>query len=126
MRSTYFISGIMVFLSALLLLGCGEDLEKEQLLLGKWSLEKAFRGENKTELLNHLFFEFQEEGMMTTNINNGQLEQGKYTLSGDIIHQTESSLNLDLTLKSLTDSTLVIQTSIRGMPFEFYFVRDTL
>ena len=126
MRSTYFVPGIMFFLILPLLMGCGNDDSQQRLLQGKWSLEKAFRGENRTELLNQLFFEFSEDGGMTTNINNGQLEQGKYELSGDVIHQTESSMNLDFEIEALTDSTLVIQTSIRNMPFKFFFVRDSL
>lgn len=126
MRSTYFIPGITFFLIVSLLIGCGGDDEKQQQLLGKWTLEKAFRGKNRTELLNQLFFEFTEDGGITTNINNGQLEQGKYEFNGEVIHQTESSLSLDYKVEALTDSTLILQTSIRDMPFKFFFVRDTL
>lgn len=124
MRNLYFIPGMLSVGMALILLGCGNNAQKEQLLLGKWSLEKAFRDERQTELLKQLFFEFQEDGKIMTNIS-GKVEQGKYQLSGDVIHQTESSLDLDFNLMELTDSTLVLQTAIREIPFDLYFVKTS-
>ncbi len=124
MRSTFFVSGLISFSLLFFLSSCGDDNKVQlDLLQGKWTIDKAFRGERKTELLKDLFFEFHEDGKMMVNIS-GKPEQTKYELIDGVIHQTESSLDIDYQLKSLTDSTLVLQTVIRNIPFEFYLVKS--
>ena len=119
------LAGNILLLFVLFTIGCGNDKNDESHFLhGKWEIDTAIRNGKKTELLTGLFFQFVEDGSMRTNIT-GQPESVHFELAENKITQREGRIDIDYDVISLTDSTLVLQTSIRNSALELNLKKVT-
>ncbi|MEM6770135.1 MAG: hypothetical protein AAF597_06080 [Bacteroidota bacterium] len=109
-----------------LLVACGKDsaVSGDASVPGSWKLKRALRNNMKTETLNGLFFEFREDGSVTTNLMSEEATTGTYTWEDDQIVTKDVSLPLEYTITELTDSTLNLQSKYRGYQFNFELVRN--
>ncbi|MCB0548618.1 MAG: lipocalin family protein [Phaeodactylibacter sp.] len=123
------------FQSALLLsivllpVACGNEPEGQQeLLLGRWELRQATRNGSPTESLSELYFVFNADGSMNTNLPvPGMSEETKYKLDGRNIYQYSDGLPDELSyfIDEISDSTLVLSTEIRNFRFNFVLEKQT-
>ncbi len=127
---------LLLFLSCSLLMpSCqsdqtGEDNQTHEgpatadLLPGRWELTSAMRAGRQTELLTGTYFEFTPDGRMTTNfgLGNGR-DQSAFELKGNIISPQDDKMQLKYEVVLINDTTLVLSTSIRDMPFEMTFAK---
>lgn len=109
---------------SLFLVSCSSDekLDEEATnkLLGRWELVEATRNGNATESLDDLFFEFNPDGSMRSNIL-GATYSAQYETSASTIRQIseENGLDLEYSISSLTDSVLILTTELRRYDFRF-------
>lgn len=98
---------------------CGEseDVRRDQ-LIGRWELEQASRNGKPTQSLVDLYFRFEDDGTLETNLS-GQVEQGHFELDHETIRQTETTIDANYTIESISDSTLSLRTRLRNMQFQF-------
>lgn len=94
------------------------NLKTEELILGRWEIQEAFRNGRPTESLAELYFEFLPDGEMSTNLT-GAPENARYQIEGNTLRQTESQLPADYLIEELSDSVLVLTTQLRGFDFRF-------
>ncbi len=113
----------------LALSACGSEPENQQeLLLGRWELAQATRNGNPTESLSELYFVFNEDGSMNTNLPvPGMAAQNQYKLDGRTLYQynEESPDELSYYIEEFGDSTLVLSTEIRNVRFSFTLRKQT-
>lgn len=86
------------------------------LIFGRWEIYEATRSGRPTETLTGGFFEFTPEGKMFTNIGVGS--EATFTLDNYQITQ-QSTPPVIYTIDESTDSTLVLSTELRSLPFVF-------
>ncbi len=116
---------LFLLISLFTLEGCGDEQasEEKNLILGRWEIQEAFRNGRPTESLAELFFEFTEDGQMTTNIL-GAEETATYELDESQLLQREGQLDINYQIQELTDSTLVLATELQGYAFMFQLRRN--
>ncbi len=118
----------IVGLGLLLLFSCaGKDKNEvidhtPELIVGKWELQKATRNDRETESLTNLFFEFTEEGRIRTNLI-GKEDGGLYTIEDKLVQQREGIVDIDYTINQISDSLLILSTTLRGFNFQFWLGR---
>ncbi len=122
-----YLSYVQATLAVLLMstaLSCGGEQEQknEEMLLGKWELERASRNGQVTESLTDLYFEFFQDGKMRTNIS-GLPESVTYEVSGNTIHQREGQMDIDYNIESISDSMLVLAAEINDFNFNFVLAK---
>lgn len=123
MKATRFLSYVLLLSSLCLTTACGEDdIQNTDMILGRWDIQEALRGGRPTESLDELFFEFFEEGKMRTNITGSEAE-ASYEIDGDQLLQRGGPLEADYTIQMLTDSVLVLTTTISSFNFNLQFSR---
>jgi hypothetical protein len=98
------------------------DQKNKSLVIGRWELDKAFRNNKQTETLAGTFFEFNESGKMSTNLPVGQETITDYEVKGTEIRQ-KGTKTLKYNIQSLTESQMILQIELRGMPFELQLNR---
>lgn len=107
---------------------CGPEPENQQeLLIGRWELNRATRNGNPTESLSDLFFVFQSDGTMTTNLPvPGMDENARYKLNGNTLYQFSDNLpdEVSYTIEDIGDSTLVLSTELRNFRFNFFLAKQ--
>lgn len=91
-------------------------------IVGQWNIAEATRNGKPTESLAKLFFEFQPDGKMRTNIL-GAATDASYKLSNNQVMQRESDMDIDYEVEQLTDSVLIMSTELRGYAFRFILNR---
>ena len=97
----------------------GENGPNESSIIGMWELDEATRDGQNTTLLEGVFFEFFEDGSLKTNFNlSGAEALSKYDLKGLRIIQSESELNLDYNIAEINDTSLVLDTELRGAKYQ--------
>lgn len=102
----------------LLLIACDDDSGKIQASIhGRWELVKGFRNQKETETLQGVFFHFDPDGKMITNLPTGADAPTDYELNKNEIHQ-KSPQPVVYKIQSVTDSTLVLAMEMRGILFE--------
>lgn len=121
----------VLFLSAALLASsCGsEPGNQQELLLGRWELTEATRNGSPTESLSDLYFVFNADGSMNTNLPlPGMTEETSYKLDGRNIYQYSEDLPDDLSyyIDEIGDSTLILSTEIRNARFSFVLAKQQL
>ena len=119
------ISGTLLLGFSLLLLtaACTEEPENiQELLPGRWELQQATRNGKPTRSLAELFYEFDKQGSMQTNLPIAKGES-TYEVTGQDIEQNQNGNIIVYTVTSITDSTLILQTKLRDTPFEFQLLR---
>lgn len=120
--------------SMLLLLGwrCDITHKKNEItvadLEGRWELARSFRNQRETQTLSGTYFAFSADGKLTTNLPIGIEAPFPFEIHQNTIrHQTSPPTTYEVIQH--TDSTLVLNLSLRGMLFELHFRRastDTL
>ena len=115
---------LAVILIVLALPGCqfGND-KKEDVLLGRWEIQQAYRNGRSTESLDELYFEFFQDGKMSTNLLGGP-ETTNYEVSEHELYQRDGQMDVDYNIIELTDSILVLSTSLRDYNFRFLLRRS--
>lgn len=113
------------FLAAMLFAACTEDLEQtRQSLNGRWELSQAFRNQKQTEMLSGVYFQFEAGQSMRTNFPASGEDAAPFDLlSRDEIVQQFPVQPVHYKIKSLSDTTLVLTTELRGALFELQLVK---
>ena len=138
MRQATLIANVMklqsLLLSALLLsivllgFSCGSEPEnKQDLLFGRWELQEAMRNGSPTESLSDLYFVFNADGSMNTNLPvPGMGEQSSYKLDGRNLYQYNEGLPDEVAyyIDEIGDSTMVLKTELRNFHFSFVLRRQ--
>lgn len=114
--------GIILLLSVV---SCAPDQEvmTRSLLEGRWELAMAQVNGEATDRLEKLYFVFLPDTSLQTNIL-GSEQNFKYQVDGPHIKQL-SSPEVEYLMQELTDSSLVLQTEIRGATFDMFLGRST-
>lgn len=101
----------------LISMGCKEPEPEVQIdqLKGRWELTWAQVNGDQTDRLRDLYFVFLPDTSMQTNIL-GSERNFKYRFDGERISQI-SDPELHYLLKEINDSTLTVETEIRGSTF---------
>lgn len=92
-------------------------------LSGNWQLDRATRNNMEVDLLDGLYFEFKEDGVLKTNLM-GNTNDGTYTYDEATINTDGVGVNMTYTVKELTDSTLQLQSSFKGYQFGFDLIKE--
>jgi len=101
-----------------LLTSCDESNEQLQAsIVGRWELSKGFRNQKETETLAGVFFQFNDDGKMTTSLPVGADTPTDYEVKKNQIVQ-KSPQPVTYSVKEVTDSTLVLTMEMRGVQFE--------
>ncbi len=91
---------------------------EKQDLIGQWELTEAWRNNRKTETLVGTYYNFDDNGHMSTNFNLDMQESSyEYEFDGRQITQKgeeETVYHID----SLTSSTLIFSTTFHNFPFK--------
>lgn len=108
-----------------LLTGCREEQsdKTEELILGRWEIQQAYRNGKTTESLEELYFEFYQDGKMKTNLL-GASETASYDLEDGALLQRESRMDINYNIQELNDSILVMTTQLRDYDFRFRLRRS--
>jgi hypothetical protein len=116
--------GIFLLLLFSTLMACGNDSSEDQgpQLEGRWEIDRALRNGRPAESLAKLFFEFGKAASFTTNIS-GEVETGTYEVIEHEIATAGISLPMIYKVNTLTDSTLVMKSSLSRYRFEFFLRR---
>lgn len=86
---------------------------------GYWTITKAYRDKVETRLLADVFFLFNGDGTMRSNLPYSGDALTAYTISGDqLIQQGNSSVSYDIIRH--TDSTLVLGFDTNNTRFELH------
>lgn len=119
-----FWKSIFTFLAITLFFACGSEEADPQAtqILGRWEIEEASRNGRITESLAELYYEFDADGKITTNLT-GATETGTYTLEEGKLLQRNTKIDADYTLDSLSDSSLIMSTRLRNSTFKFRLIR---
>lgn len=95
-----------------------QEIDRQEYLLGRWEIQEARRNGQATESLQELYFEFFQDGKMTTNLL-GAAETASYELEDGELRQRDSQLDIDYRIEELTDSLLILTTNLRDYDFRF-------
>ena len=95
-----------------------QEIDRREYLLGRWEIQEARRNGQATESLEELYFEFFQDGKMTTNLL-GVPETASYDLEENELRQRDSQMDIDYQIEELTDSLLVLTTNLRDYDFRF-------
>lgn len=88
-------------------------------LSGYWTVTKAYRDRVETRLLADVFFLFNGDGTMRSNMPHSDDAPAAYTISGDqLIQQGISSVSYDIIRR--TDSTLILGFETNNTSFELH------
>jgi hypothetical protein len=123
MRERFATTVFFCLLSSLHWLSCIEDGNKNSTALeGRWDLVKGLRNQQETGTLSGTYFQFGADGKMITNLPVGPEVAMEYDLSQSTIQQ-KSNPPVEYTIRSISDTTLVLSLEMRGMQFELYLRR---
>jgi hypothetical protein len=118
----------VLFISLFSVIACTETPQEDntqEYLIGRWDIQEASRNGRPTESLDQLYFEFFEDGSMNSNLT-GSTQESKYTLEGKTVKQNGSPMDSDYAIEEISDSTLTMNTNIRGQIFRFRFQKQQL
>ena len=87
-------------------------------LYGRWEIISATRAGQPTKTFSDLYYEFDQEGKMRTNLPLGQGES-PFTLDGNTVKQETEQMTVAYNIESINDSLLVMSTVLRDTPFRF-------
>lgn len=93
-----------------------------QKIIGKWQISSATRNGDATKTLDNLYFSFFEDGKMETNLPTIS-GSSNYTLDGSTIEQRKDKQEVNYTIESVGDSTLVLNTKIRDFDFRLVLAK---
>ncbi len=111
--------GSLVFFFVLYHSSCKSEPEENfDALVGQWELETATNNGKPTELLTGLYFNFEDDGSMRTNVT-GSPESVTYSIADGTIQQREGRIDVDYEIQTLNDTLLILTTKIRNANFRF-------
>ncbi|MCB0523102.1 MAG: hypothetical protein R3A50_05920 [Saprospiraceae bacterium] len=117
MKRLHWISLIFI---ALAFSSCDDQSEKIKASVpGYWAVETAFRDKQETQLLKGVFFQFNPDGTMSTNLPNITAENTGYEVKNNIIIQSGNN-PMQYEVIGEPDSTLVLSMVISNTPFELH------
>lgn len=88
-------------------------------VVGAWEVVGAERDGKETETLNGAYFEFSDNGTVTSNYL-GEEETSLYSLEASSITQTRpDQSHVNFNVERLGLDTMVMTASIRNIPFRF-------
>lgn len=90
-------------------------------LVGRWELAHATRGGKATESLDGTYFVF-GEAEMESNLS-GAASTAPYALDGMRIDSKDPRLTESYKIERLSADSLVLQMTMRNLPFEFVLLR---
>lgn len=109
---------VAIGLAALAACQDSQETSRQEYLLGRWELQQAYRNGQVTESLQELYFEFFQDGKMSTNIL-GAPETATYELEENELRQRDSQMDINYQIEELSDSLLVLTTNLRSYDFRF-------
>ncbi|MCB0654552.1 MAG: hypothetical protein KDC57_00380 [Saprospiraceae bacterium] len=111
---------IIVFASFLVLVSCKQEPQvTSDQVVGAWEVVGAERDGKETETLNGAYFEFSDNGTVTSNYL-GEEETSLYSLEASSITQTRpDQSHVNFNVERLGLDTMVMTASIRNIPFRF-------
>lgn len=119
MNINQFLVGAFLFL----LMSCtgdGNAEKQKNLLLGHWDLTEGQRNGKVAESLRGTYFEFTEEGKMSTNLPiKGGIDSPFVIEDGVIIQTIINDLKINYDIVELTEQNLKLTTTLRGFDFVF-------
>ncbi len=91
------------------------DPVDKNVLLGKWTIEEAFRNGRSSEMLRGAFFDIKDDGTMTSNFNMTGEEKGyTYKLEeGELVREDGMTLKMDA-----GDEHITFKTTLNGVLFK--------
>jgi len=105
---------------------CEDDSSEFGLELpGRWEVVSAFRDQAETESLRGLFFDFQDEGKLVTNLS-GAEESYTFELADEQLLQRGGPIDVDYTIEQLNPDTLILQTTLRKKHFRLVLEKMTV
>ena len=106
-----------------MLFGCNEEAKVDNsLLFGNWEIVKANRNGRETKTLNGAFFNFIEDGKVMEYNLLGQPQKESIEIKDLTISQITGE-KVEYKIVSLSDSSLILKTKLRGTEFEFNLKR---
>ena len=112
----------LIFILILGSQGCGKDLVvNNKTLEGIWTVVHATRNDKPTTTLTNGYFTFSSNSQISTNIL-GVSKPITYTLRKNNI-SFENSANAQLKVVDLNDSTMMLESKIKGKDFHFELIK---
>jgi len=107
----------------LLLTACGSDTtvqDQKALLVGRWNLVEGQRNGKITDSLRDTYFEFTEDGKMSTNLPIKGGMNSPYDIVDNAIMQTIiNEIQIKYEIVELTPAALKLTANLRGYDFVF-------
>lgn len=118
------LSALFLSVAVLTTVACEDPTEKNRAaIIGHWELTKALRNQRETGLLADIFFDFEPNGQMLTNLPIApEPTSTGYELTGEEIVQ-KLPQPITYRIQSLSDSVLVLSMEMRSIPFELQLRR---
>jgi len=121
-KPAFFISGLLSFGA------CESDSSVAIATLpsehGRWAVEEAMRGDQKTNTLDAAFFAFDTSTQIVETNFTGESLKLDYVFKDGVIKLRGSAILDSFIINEATDSTLQLTTIIRGTPFFFKLKPD--
>lgn len=107
-------------------IACGAPVVKDKSsITGYWSVAKAFRDKRETKLLGDVFFRFDADGKMITNLPNTSEEATDFEIKEDkIIQKTPTPITYSI--QELVDSNMVLLLEMNNTPFEIHLKKSAI
>ena len=89
------------------------------MVVGAWEVVSAERNGKETETLNGAYFEFGDNGTMTSNYL-GEDETSLFSVNDAMIKQVRPDQSeIDFKVEKMIPDTMILATSIQTIPFRF-------
>ncbi len=120
-----FLQGVVLVGVVAVLMGCNSDEEAVlRKLSGRWLLREAISNGRPTERMSSLYYEFNPDGSLSTNLS-GSPQQQAFELDGNQLTQLGDPMTVQYEIVKLEDSVLVLKTQINQYDFMFTFGKQT-
>lgn len=97
-----------------------EPENAEEHIFGRWEIINATRNGRVAQTLSDLFYVFNPDGTMQTNLPLGKPES-EFQINGSIIEQDLGETTVTYQIESISDSLMTLTTEMRDTRFRFNF-----
>jgi len=97
-----------------------EPENAEEYLFGRWEIVNATRDGQVAQTLSDLFYVFNPDGTMRTNLPLGKAES-EFQIEGSTIEQDLGEKTVTYQIESINDSLMTLSTEMRNTQFRFNF-----
>jgi hypothetical protein len=112
-----------IFSSLFVFVSCNTDAVKSNTnVTGYWTVVSALRDSRETRLLSDVFFQFESDGKMLTNLPNTADTTTYFEVKEDKIIQ-KSAPAVTYNILSKSDTTMTLRLEINNTPFEIHLKR---